>query len=214
MKLAHFIVGPLEVNSCLLWDEASREAAVIDFGARKDEERMQLDRLIADEGLTLRLVLLTHTHFDHVYGLPHIYATYGIGPMCHPADERLYRLAPSMAEAIRLPIREPLPPIAGPLHDGDELHVGSVRIQVIHTPGHSPGGVCFYLPDEGLLFSGDTLFAGSVGRADLPGGNYSQLTQSVAERLFTLPPETRVMPGHGGGTTIGWERENNPYFGP
>ena len=125
MKLAHFIVGPLEVNSCLLWDEASREAAVIDFGARKDEERMQLDRLIADEGLTLRLVLLTHTHFDHVYGLPHIYATYGIGPMCHPADERLYRLAPSMAEAIRLPVRPPIT-IREPLLDLTVIRSASV----------------------------------------------------------------------------------------
>ena len=89
--------------------------------------------------------------------------------------------------------------------------MGSIDIQVIHTPGHSPGGVCFYLPQAGCLFCGDTLFAEGVGRTDLPGGDFDQLKQSVVERLFTLPPETRVLPGHGPTTTIGWERENNPY---
>ena len=211
MKTEIFTDGPLEVHSCLLWDDQTGDAAIIDFGARKDSEREHLDMIIRAERLTLRYALQTHMHFDHVYGLPYIYNKYGICPMCHPDDERLYQLAPRMAEAIGLPMRESLPPLGSPLSDGLELQVGSIDIQVIHTPGHSPGGVCFYLPQTGCLFCGDTLFAGGVGRTDLPGGDFDQLKQSVVERLFTLPPETRVLPGHGPVTTIGWERENNPY---
>ena len=212
MRTKQFTLGMLEENSYLLWDEQTHDAAVIDFGAQGEEECHHLDRVIRDENLTLRLALQTHAHFDHVYGLPHIYKMYGISPMCHPEDERLYRLAPSMSGAIGIPMREALPPLGHPLHDGDELCVGSIHIRVIHTPGHSPGGVCFYLPEDACLFCGDTLFAGSVGRADLPGGNAKQLIQSIEERLLTLPPETRVLSGHGPASTIGWERENNPYI--
>ena len=211
MNCEIFTFNPLEVNCCILWDEDSRDAAIVDCSARKPEEFSKISSCIRTQKLNLRYALQTHMHFDHVFGLPRLYEEFGIGPSCHALEQEIYDYAPLMASSIRLPIMGQLPPITNFLADGEKLKVGKIAIEVIHTPGHTPGGLCFYLPETDQLFSGDTLFCESIGRTDLPGGDSASLTRSIRDRLFTLPEETRVLPGHGNVTNIGWERENNPF---
>ena len=211
MKIKRFTVGPLEVNCYLLWDEQTHEAAVIDYGARRDDEHERFAQFVEAEKLTLRMALQTHTHFDHVFGLKRLAERYGLSPQCHPDEQKLYRQAATMADMLNLPMEEPLPSLGTFLNDGDEITLGNSTLHVIHTPGHSPGSVCFHLPEAGILFCGDTLFAQGIGRTDLPGGNYGDIERSIKEKLYTLPPETCALPGHGPQTTIGWERENNMF---
>ncbi|MCR4920303.1 MAG: MBL fold metallo-hydrolase [Bacteroidaceae bacterium] len=211
MKIQRFTVGPLGVNCYLLWDETTLDGAIIDYGAGSDDEHDSIEHFVESQHIALRMSLLTHAHFDHVFGLKRLSRQYGLPPMCHPDDQNLYRQAPLMARALGLDLDDPLPPLGPFLHDGDELLLGTIRLRVIHTPGHSPGSVCLHLPEAGILFSGDTLFAGSIGRTDLPGGSYTAIEHSIRERLYTLPPKTYALPGHGPQTTIEWEREENGY---
>ncbi len=206
-----FTFNPVEENCCIFWDVNTLDAAIVDCGARTEAEFKKVEQCIDLRGLHLRMVLQTHTHFDHIYGLPRLYEKYGIGPSCHADDLPIYQAAQQMASAFALPIQGNLPPVAEFLNDGQELKLGSIPIRVIHTPGHTPGGICFYLPESKQLFCGDTLFHESVGRTDLPGGDSQTLLESISSRLFKLPYETRVLPGHGDVTTIGWEASNNPY---
>lgn len=213
MKYRRFTFNPIGVNTYVVWDEDTLDAAVIDAGMYTDGERRALAGFIADEGLRPVMSLQTHMHFDHIAGLPFIFGTYGsLRPLYHHGDERLYYSMPLMARYAGMNLAEPLPAAERFLADGEELHLAGVEIQVIHTPGHTPGGVCLYVPDEGILFSGDTLFRGSMGRTDLPGGDYRAEIESITERLFILPPDTLVLPGHGETTTIGEEMAGNPYL--
>lgn len=211
MNCEIFTFNPLGVNCCLMWDEQTRQAAIIDCSARTESEFAQIERAIEGNHLLLEMALQTHMHFDHVYGLPRLYERFGIAPSCHAAEMPIYQMAPQMASHIRFPIEGTLPAPSSFLNDGQEIQLGSITICAIHTPGHTPGSLCFFLPETKQLFSGDTLFCESIGRTDLPGGNFEDLKNSITERLFTLPEETRVLPGHGGVTQIGWEAQNNPY---
>ncbi len=203
MKIKAIATGPLETNCYIVSDEKTGETLVIDPA---DEPDRILDLC---EGLTIKYIVLTHAHFDHAGAVPEVKEATGAKIAFHPSDERAYF---SVAEQAALwgfeSVPMPKPDIL--LSDGDELAVGSTTLRVIHTPGHSPGCIC--LLADGVLFSGDTLFLGSVGRTDLPGGSFDELRASF-RRLMGLPPDTVVFPGHGPSTTINAERKGNILSG-
>ena len=212
MKYQSFTFNPVQENTYLLWDETTLEAAVIDVGTWNRQEEQLLEGNIKAHGLKLKYALQTHGHFDHTYGLPFIHRTFGIKPVFHVDEEETYRQMPCMAAQFGLTIVGAMPPIERLLNDGAELSLGATVIRLIHTPGHTPGSASFYIPDAKLLFSGDTLFQGSIGRTDLPGGNMDAELNSIQYKLFRLPEDTAVLPGHGPATTIGNEKKFNYYL--
>jgi glyoxylase-like metal-dependent hydrolase (beta-lactamase superfamily II) len=192
-------VGPLETNCYIVSDEDTGEALIIDPG---DEPDRIMDFA---EGLKVRYIVLTHAHFDHAGAVPEVKEATGAEIALHPGEREAYFFVSEQAalwgfDAGAMPEPDVI------LGDGDELRVGNTRLRVLHTPGHSAGGIC--LLGGGALFSGDTLFMGSVGRTDFTGGSMEQLKDSF-RRLMGLPPETMVLPGHGPATTIGRERTGN-----
>lgn len=211
MKYQSFTFNPVQENTYLLWDEQTLEAAIVDTGAWDRQEEQSLAGSIEALGLKLKYVLQTHAHFDHTFGLPFVHRTYGLKPILHKDEADVYRQMPSMAARFGLNMGGGMPPIGQLLSDGDELLLGTTAVRLIHTPGHTPGSSVFYIPDAGLLFSGDTLFRESIGRTDLPGGSYEDELDSIKNKLFCLPDDTEVLTGHGPSTTIGWEKQNNPY---
>lgn len=211
MKYQSFTFNPVQENTYLLWDEQTLEAAIVDTGAWDRQEEQSLAGSIEALGLKLKYVLQTHAHFDHTFGLPFVHRTYGLQPVFHKDEADVYRQMPSMAARFGLNMGGGMPAIGQLLSDGDELLLGTTAVRLIHTPGHTPGSSVFYIPDAGLLFSGDTLFRESIGRTDLPGGSYEDELDSIKNKLFCLPDDTVVLTGHGPSTTIGWEKQNNPY---
>lgn len=211
MKYQSFTFNPVQENTYLLWDEQTLEAAIVDTGAWDRQEEQSLAGSIEALGLKLKYVLQTHAHFDHTFGLPFVHRTYGLKPIFHKDEADVYRQMPSMAARFGLNMGGGMPAIGQLLSDGDELLLGTTAVRLIHTPGHTPGSSVFYIPDAGLLFSGDTLFRESIGRTDLSGGSYEDEMDSIKNKLFCLPDDTVVLTGHGPSTTIGWEKQNNPY---
>ncbi len=200
-------VGPLQCNCSILGDEQAREAMVIDPGADVDDVMAMVQR----HGLTVKQIVITHAHIDHVGGAMKLKQLTGAPILLNQNDAALLRMLPVQAAWVGMAPPEDVR-IDGTLPDAATLRTGSLAGTIIHTPGHTQGSVCLYLPAEKLLLAGDTLFAGSVGRTDLPGGNFEQLMTSLHERVLALPDETRVIPGHGPATTIGDERETNPFL--
>ena len=208
MKYQSFTFNPIQENTYLLWDEGTLEAAIIDSGTWNRQEEQMLEGSIKALGLKMKYALQTHAHFDHTFGLPFIYRTYGLKPIFHVDDAETYRDMPKLGVRFGLTISG-MPPIGQLLNDGAELILGTTVIRLIHTPGHTPGSAAFYVPADGLVFSGDTLFRQSIGRTDLPGGNYETELNSIHDKLFALPDDTVVLSGHGPATTIGWEKKHN-----
>lgn len=206
MKIKQFTVNDICENCYLIWDEESKEAAVIDSGMDSAGERREFCDFLKKEGLTLRMALQTHTHFDHIYGLPFIMEEFGIRPIFHRLEEQLYYSQPQMVAMFGMKMDSNLPRPERFIEDNEVISLGNMEIRVIHTPGHTPGGVCFHIEKEGVLLSGDTMFLGNMGRYDLPGGDYQTEINSIRNRLLVLPEETRVFCGHGSSTTIGQEK--------
>jgi len=200
-----FVLAPMESNAYVLADEGTRAAALIDPGIGSEHllEALQAERLRLD------VVINTHGHFDHVYCDGYFQSKTGARLLIHEADLPLLRQLPEFARHYGFSGGEPPRP-DGFLRDGDVLPVGDLAVRVYHTPGHSPGGVCLHAGDA--LFSGDTLMAGSIGRTDIPGGSYEELIASIRRKLLVLPDATVVYTGHGPQTTIGDEREYNPFL--
>lgn len=198
--------GMFQENCYLIACPAASDAVLIDPGEEAD---LFLSRL-AREALTLRAVWLTHGHLDHVDGVQHIVAETCAEVYLHPRDRELYDHVPEQGAMLGLRSDAVPPPPDLDLAHGDQLRVGDCPFSVLHVPGHSPGGVAFL--GDGLVFSGDALFAGSIGRSDLPGGDMQTLLTSIREQLLSLPDETVVYPGHGPETTIGAERRTNPFL--
>jgi glyoxylase-like metal-dependent hydrolase (beta-lactamase superfamily II) len=199
-------VGPLQANCYLIGCEKTRRGAVIDPG----DEAGRILEAAEDAGLTVTHVLLTHAHFDHIAAAAEVVRATGAQLALHPEDLPILR----SGGGARLFGIQP-PPIPEPtllLKPGQELSIGEITLRVLHTPGHSPGHVSFYAPEEGVIFDGDVLFAFGIGRADLPGGSYDTLMHSINEQLMRLPDRTRVYSGHGPVTTIGRERASNPWL--
>lgn len=209
MKYIAFTFNPIQENTYLLWDEATLEAAIVDPGNWNRQEEQSLAGCIEAHGLKMKYALQTHAHFDHTYGLPFIFRNYGLKPIFHVDEEETYRQMPMMAAQFGLTIGGAMPPIGRLLNDGGEVHLGETAIRFIHTPGHTPGSASLYIPDEHMVLSGDTLFRQSIGRTDLPGGNWEAELNSIREKLFRLPDETDVLCGHGPATSIGWEKKHN-----
>lgn len=203
MKLTRFVVGAFEENCYLIEDPATMRAVLVDPG----EEGAMLVDAVRASGATLEAIWLTHAHLDHIGGIAGIKRVFDVPIHMHPADLPVYEFAPRSAAMYGLPFElGPLPD--RPLADGDTLSLGTLRFGVLHAPGHAPGHVVFH--GHGVAFAGDCLFAGSVGRTDLPLSDGAALHRSLA-RITQLPPETVVWPGHGPETTIGAELETNPF---
>jgi hydroxyacylglutathione hydrolase len=201
-------VGPFAMNAYLAACSETGEAVLIDPGA----EIPRLLGLCQPEGFQVKRILLTHGHVDHAAGAAEARQATGAPVAIHPGDLPWLAALPKQAAMFGLPDVKPLRPDAQ-LADGETVRVGNQTATVIHTPGHCQGSVSLWFEEAGLVFTGDTLFQGSVGRTDLPGGDFDQLAESITRRLFPLGDEVRFLPGHGPGGTIGEERLGNPFVG-
>jgi len=204
MILKKLVVGPLATNCYIVGSESSKEGMIIDPG---DEAEVIL-RSVKDLGLKIRSIVLTHGHIDHIGALKEVKEATGAEVAIHTDDAQTLQ---GQSSSTLLGLSYPAPPPPDRLlKDGDSMDIGDLHFSVLHTPGHSPGCIC--LLGKGIIFSGDTLFNFGIGRYDLPGGNYSQLMNSIRNKLMTLPDDTAVYPGHGSDTTIGAERSGNPFL--
>jgi glyoxylase-like metal-dependent hydrolase (beta-lactamase superfamily II) len=201
MVIKKLVVGPLEANSYIVGDEKTKKAVVIDPGDEPD----RIIEVIRDSGFDVGAVICTHGHFDHVGAAGDIKKATGAEVLIHKEEIETYRTAKDQAAFWGYGVDD-LPEPDNYLDEGDEVRVGGLVFNVLHTPGHSPGGICLY--GEGVVITGDTIFQGSVGRTDFPGGSIGRLKESF-KRLIELPEDTRVFTGHGPDTTIGREREEN-----
>jgi hydroxyacylglutathione hydrolase len=198
-------VGITQTNCYVVGCEETHEGAVIDPGGNPK----RILKAVEESGLTIRYVLNTHCHFDHMGANAAVVAATGARLALHPAELPILQ-ARGGAAWFGVPVKEsPMPDVE--LEDGQTLEVGTLRFQVLHTPGHSPGGVTFYLEEEGVAFDGDVIFQMGVGRYDLPGGDWETLVRSIREVLFTLPDDTVLYSGHGPETTVGREKRSNPW---
>lgn len=200
-------VGPLQCNCSVVGDENSREAIVIDPGDDIDD----IMRIVAKHGLTVKQIVVTHAHIDHVGGAMKLKQLTGAPVLLNQNDQMLLKMLDVQAAWIGVRPPEKVT-IDQSIVSGDLVKAGALEATVIHTPGHTEGSVCLYFPAEKKLIAGDTLFAGSIGRTDLPGGSYDKIIDSLHGQLMHLPDDTVVVPGHGELTTIGQERETNPFI--
>ncbi|MDR2129828.1 MAG: MBL fold metallo-hydrolase [Odoribacteraceae bacterium] len=211
MEIKIFVFNPIEENTVVLYDETG-EAAVVDCGCISERERGALRRFLSENRLTPVVLLNTHLHIDHIFGNAFMLEEYGLSAKAHRADEGW--VTDAVACAARMGIRgiTPPPPLGDYLDEGEPVRFGHSELLPIHVPGHSAGSLCYYSERDKLLLSGDVLFEGCIGRSDLPGGNMEQLVRGIREKLLVLPGDVRVIPGHGGMTTIERERCANPYL--
>lgn len=207
MILETFAVGPLQCNCTILGDEDAGEAIVIDPG----DDIARIHRRLADLGLKLKQILITHAHIDHVGGALKLKRLTGAPILLNENDLPLLKMMDMQANWLGVQTPQVAPPDES-LNDGMTVGLTKFPAQVLHTPGHTQGSVCLHFAPLKMVIAGDTLFAGSIGRTDLPGGDGYQILRSIETRLMALPEETTVLPGHGPVTTIGAERENNPFL--
>ena len=200
-------VGPLRCNCSVIGDETSREAMVIDPG----DDISRIVALLDKHKLAVKQIVITHAHIDHVGGAMKLRALTGAPILLNENDYALLKMLDVQAAWLGMDAPEAVEIDQSPAH-GDTLRTGSIVANVIFTPGHTEGSICLYFPEEKKLIAGDTLFAGSIGRTDLPGGSLEKIMSSLKGKLLELPDETVVVPGHGSLTTIGDEREMNPYL--
>ena len=211
MTIKTFTFNPIQENTYLVYDETN-EAVVIDAGCVSEIEKRALKNYIEDNNLTLKRVINTHLHFDHQFGNKFLFDTYGILPEAGKADEYLLDDVVAHVRSFGLDIKEEAQPLGGYLTENQVIKFGNTSFVIYQVPGHSPGSVAFYDQKDGIVFAGDVLFRGSIGRTDLPQGDYATLIESITNKLLTLPDSTVVYSGHGPSTTIGFEKKNNPFL--
>ena len=213
MYIRHFSFNLFQENSYVIWKTAEQGCIVIDPGFCKQSESDAFFGLLKDNGLTPKAVLLTHGHMDHIYGARELSERYGIPVYMH-SEERKVMEADSKRTA-QIGIKGPdFSFTSTDVADNDTVNAAGMELKVITTPGHSPGSVCYLLEDEGVMFTGDTLFAGTIGRTDLMFGDYDDEIRSIMEKLIWLDPSIEIFPGHGPSSSIGRERTGNPFLEP
>ena len=210
IRIEAFAFNAFQVNTYLVWDY-SGECLVVDPAFYSVDEQERFDSFIAKKGLILAGQINTHCHVDHLLGVEYIRSNYGCAFRAHRLEARLVENAPLLGEIFGWDV-EPLSGIDEFLEENGTVAVGTRLLRSIHVPGHSEGSLAFYSPDGGFVITGDALFQGSIGRTDLPGGDYDTLIGSIRSHLLTLPPETLVFPGHGPSTSIGEEVAGNPFL--
>ena len=209
MKTATLTFNPIQENTYVVWDE-THEALIVDAGNSNDRENAALEHFIAEHGLRPVMAVNTHGHFDHTLGVCHLKERYGIPFALSAKDGFLLEHAQTSGSIFGVKVGA-MPTVDIDLDRTPEIRFGTTVLQVIPTPGHTPGHVALYEPQSGVVFTGDTLFRESIGRTDLPGGDYSWIMRSILDKLLPLGDDTRVLPGHGEETTIGHETLYNPF---
>lgn len=210
LSIHHFVFNPFQENTYILYNETGK-CIIIDPGFSNQAEQNEFVRFIDENNLQPVYLLNTHCHIDHVLGNQFVYDTWKLPLHLHKGEQVVLQSAPQIAEMYGFS----LAPYTGPLvflEASATLSMGNDIFTLLFTPGHSPASLSFYHKESGILISGDTLFSGSIGRTDLPGGDFSTLEHSIRTQLYTLPDDTRVYPGHGPGTSIGFEKKNNPFI--
>jgi hydroxyacylglutathione hydrolase len=207
MILEMLTVGPFQENCYVIGDEAAGTGVIVDPG----DEAARIALAVEQTNLEISQILITHAHIDHVGAVAALADEYSCPVLMHAEAEPMLGQLPTQAMMMGLRFGK-VPAVDRHIEDKETIEVGGLELRSLYTPGHAPGHIAFYIESEGLLLSGDALFAGSVGRVDLPGGSMEVLMRSIEERLLTLPDETRVYPGHGPETTIGNERVHNPFL--
>ena len=211
MTIKTFTFNPFQENTYIIHDETN-EAVIIDAGCLNDGEKRVLKHYFEENNLTLKRLINTHLHLDHQFGNKFVHDTFGLMPEAGIEDEFLLDNVTAQARSFGLPITEKIQPLGAYITDNQEIKFGNTVLTALHVPGHSPGHMAFYAKNEGIVFVGDVLFQGSIGRTDLPKGDFATLILSITKKLLVLPDSTVVYSGHGPSTTIGYERKNNPYL--
>lgn len=211
MQYKTFIFSPFQENTYVLFDE-TKECVVVDPGNFSSQENDQLDQFIKNNDLTLKAIITTHNHLDHIFGLKYMIDTHNVDFVCHEDEIPYLDKFKETCQSYGLNLNYDPPKPTQLIKHGDVYKFGNTELEVIAVPGHSAGGVAFYNKDKGLLFCGDILFNNSIGRTDLPGGNHELLINGIKEKLFVLPDDTTVFSGHGPTTTIGNEKWSNPFL--
>ena len=209
LQVKSFEFNPIQENTYIIYNEFN-ECAIIDPGCYFTEEEEELSRFIEEKKLTPILLINTHCHLDHVFGNKYVAEKYSLSLHIHPDEARVLDYAPTSALMYNLPFDSYYGEII-PLKPNEEISIGNHKLKILYTPGHSPASLSFYSAD-GFVIAGDVLFKQSIGRTDLPGGDYDTLINSIKTELFPLPDDTKVYPGHGPATTIGYEKRNNPFL--
>lgn len=210
INILSYTFGPFQENTFVLFDE-TKKGVIIDPGCGSNLEQEGLLQSIKDEGIELTHLLNTHCHLDHIAGNYFINKEFGLGVTMHKLDLPTLEMAPRSAEMYGIPFT-PSPEPEFFIEEGDTIEFGISILDVLFVPGHAPGHVVFYNKEQNILIGGDTVFQRSIGRTDLPGGNHETLITSIREKIFTLPENTVIFPGHGPSTTVGEEKAENPFF--
>lgn len=210
LTVSSFVFSPLQENTYIVYNE-EKVGCVIDPGCYLQNEKLKLQNFISGHALQTKLLLNTHCHLDHVFGNKFVFEKFGTVPHIHPNEEQLLKVASQYGEMWGMPFENYEGELIF-LKEGDIISIGGDQLDVIFTPGHAPGHICFYCRKQNFIISGDTLFRMSIGRTDLPLGDHDTLISSIRNKLFVLPDDTIVYPGHGQPTTIGFEKKNNPFM--
>ena len=205
-----FAFGPFQENTYVLWDE-TKECIILDPGNSNTSENKKLSHFIEEKQLTVKRLILTHAHVDHISGNRYIFDTYGLLPEVHKDDVYFIEKQLPTANMYGIPVEQSPMPVSF-INEGDVIKFGNSELNTLHTPGHSPGSISYYSLEDKFIIGGDVLFYGSIGRTDLPLGHHDTLIKSIKEKLFPLGDDMKVYSGHGMPTTIGFERMNNPFL--
>lgn len=212
MQIAIFQFSLFGINTYLIFDPETKECAIIDPGMSNPEEEKAIEDFIADKGLRLTQIINTHLHIDHVAGIPFLQQRYGTPLLAHKEDNYLANGIVQQAHMFGLNLPLENIEISEYIKAGDKIKIGNGVLEVLEVPGHSKGSIALYDKEGGYLITGDALFQGSIGRTDLPGGNYKELVNSIETELLSLPDDTVIFPGHGPSSTIGEEKRSNPFL--